>query len=37
MNDPSTYLRSITVSVLGGLAKELWDAPVQTAALHWGS
>jgi hypothetical protein len=23
MNDPSTYLRSITVSVLGGLAKEL--------------
>ena len=27
---------SITVSVLDGQAKELWDAPVHTAALRWG-
>jgi len=28
---------SITVSVLDGQAKELWDAPVHTAALRWGT
>ena len=27
---------SVTVSVLDGQAKELWDAPVHTAALRWG-
>jgi dihydroxyacetone kinase-like protein len=27
---------SITVSVLDGHAKTLWDAPVHTAALRWG-
>jgi dihydroxyacetone kinase-like protein len=27
---------SITVSVLDGESKELWDAPVHTAALRWG-
>ena len=27
---------SITVSALDGKAKELWDAPVHTAALRWG-
>jgi dihydroxyacetone kinase-like protein len=27
---------SITVSVLDDQAKELWDAPVHTAALRWG-
>ncbi len=27
---------SITVSVLDGQAKKLWDAPVHTAALRWG-
>jgi phosphoenolpyruvate---glycerone phosphotransferase subunit DhaK len=28
---------SITVSTLDGQAKELWDAPVHTAALRWGT
>jgi len=28
---------SITASVLDGQAKELWDAPVHTAALRWGT
>src|SRR5882762_8961004 len=28
---------SITVSVLDGQAKTLWDAPVHTAALRWGA
>ena len=28
---------SITVSALDGQAKELWDAPVHTAALRWGT
>lgn len=28
---------SITVSVLDGQAKVLWDAPVHTAALRWGT
>ena len=28
---------SVTVSVLDGQAKELWDAPVHTAALRWGA
>jgi dihydroxyacetone kinase-like protein len=28
---------SITVSVLDGHAKALWDAPVHTAALRWGA
>jgi dihydroxyacetone kinase-like protein len=28
---------SITVSVLEGQAKPLWDAPVHTAALRWGA
>jgi phosphoenolpyruvate---glycerone phosphotransferase subunit DhaK len=28
---------SITVSELDGQAKELWDAPVYTAALRWGT
>ncbi len=28
---------SITVSGLDGQAKELWDAPVHTAALRWGT
>jgi dihydroxyacetone kinase-like protein len=28
---------SITVSALDGQAKELWDAPVHTAALRWGA
>jgi dihydroxyacetone kinase-like protein len=28
---------SLTVSVLDGQAKELWDAPVHTAALRWGA
>jgi dihydroxyacetone kinase-like protein len=28
---------SITASVLDGHAKELWDAPVHTAALRWGA
>jgi len=28
---------SITVSVLDGQAKKLWDAPVHTAALRWGT
>ena len=28
---------SITTSVLDGQAKELWDAPVHTAALRWGA
>ena len=28
---------SVTVSVLDGQAKELWDAPVHTAALRWDS
>jgi len=28
---------SVTVSVLDGPAKELWDAPVHTAALRWGA
>jgi dihydroxyacetone kinase-like protein len=27
---------SVTVSVLDGQAKALWDAPVHTAALRWG-
>jgi dihydroxyacetone kinase-like protein len=27
---------SVTVSVLDGQTKELWDAPVHTAALRWG-
>jgi dihydroxyacetone kinase-like protein len=27
---------SVTVSVLDDQAKELWDAPVHTAALRWG-
>jgi phosphoenolpyruvate---glycerone phosphotransferase subunit DhaK len=27
---------SVTVSVLDGRTKELWDAPVHTAALRWG-
>jgi phosphoenolpyruvate---glycerone phosphotransferase subunit DhaK len=28
---------SVTVSVLDGQAKTLWDAPVHTAALRWGA
>ena len=28
---------SITVSMLDGQAKKLWDAPVHTAALRWGA
>jgi phosphoenolpyruvate---glycerone phosphotransferase subunit DhaK len=28
---------SITISVLDGHAKTLWDAPVHTAALRWGA
>jgi dihydroxyacetone kinase-like protein len=28
---------SVTVSVLDGHAKNLWDAPVHTAALRWGA
>ena len=28
---------SVTVSVLDDQAKELWDAPVHTAALRWGA
>jgi dihydroxyacetone kinase-like protein len=28
---------SITVSALDDQAKELWDAPVHTAALRWGA
>jgi len=27
---------SVTVSLLDDQAKELWDAPVHTAALRWG-
>jgi len=28
---------SVTVSVLDGQAKALWDAPVHTEALRWGA
>jgi dihydroxyacetone kinase-like protein len=28
---------SITVSLLDGNAKALWDAPVHTGALRWGA
>jgi dihydroxyacetone kinase-like protein len=28
---------SVTVSVLDGQTKNLWDAPVHTAALRWGA
>ena len=28
---------SITISVLDDQTKELWDAPVHTAALRWGA
>ncbi|SRR6266849_3130029 len=28
---------SVTVSMLDGKAKALWDAPVHTAALRWGA